>query len=134
MVSPKMQRIIDQVIGERITALAALIRAQEEPNASIAAEQLSLIGTKAAADTLVELFTELEDETLAFMLLVSPHRDDYKDLLAKSMDPEALAEAYADLGAVNTSLMTMEPLIHSIAEALEKDRGTCGESCSCAST
>ncbi|AKM78185.1 MAG: hypothetical protein UY31_C0009G0019 [Candidatus Wolfebacteria bacterium GW2011_GWE1_48_7] len=38
VVSPRLQEIIDRIVGERIAILAAIIRTQEEPCVSLAAE------------------------------------------------------------------------------------------------
>lgn len=130
MLSPKLQEIIDRIVEERIALLAELIRQGEEPNASIAAEQLSLIGTKQAAETLSELFVELKDETLAFMLLVSPFKDDYKTLIEENLGPEAVAEACAELKDFDPRITSVYSLIEAVAEAIEASTDdTCGDDC-----
>ncbi|HAL24583.1 TPA: hypothetical protein DDZ49_04595 [Candidatus Wolfebacteria bacterium] len=66
------------------------------------------------------------------MLLISPYRNDYKELLEQRLDPEAQVETLAELGTIDPGLISIQPLIWAIVEAVEKTRGACGEDCACA--
>lgn len=120
MLNTKTQKIVDRVVTARIAVLAELIRADIEPNASIAAEQLTFIGTRESNDALMELFRETKDETLALMIIGTPFRNDYREAIENALGKELVAEAYADIMNVDQRLIS-PPLWQTIAEELDAE-------------
>lgn len=122
MLGTRSQEVVDRILQSRIALLAEIIRTGSYQSIELAAIRLAEIGTKQAADTLIDLIKTHKDGEASVMLLGSVilfrNRDDYREELEALEGVEEVGEAYADLEEIDPRLFE-KPFWLTVAKELE---------------
>lgn len=118
----KSQEATSPILTQRIAVLVEIIRWGNDESADQAGIQLALIGTKQAAEALMNLIRKNENpdliEILAPLVVSFPFRDEYREELEELTDKELIAAAYEEVAKLDPRLLN-EPTWLTVAKALE---------------
>ena len=122
-------RIFNEVTNKRIDLLADIIRTGNELSCTCATYLLSLIPTKHAAEVMLILIEEMDDDIgtmhdMASALIAhSPFRDELRPRLEKLFEKEVdeIAALYDETSEFDPRLLSMSDRALEIAMALEEE-------------